>query len=178
MMLFPRMFWKNGLKIARITLWASNYLPSSLTRVTTVKLLIWNDYFTDVALAGEDGKQFEAHKVILATNLDSLHSSLFYNSRGSWWWWWWMRDIKPGQVDLKEQMEGQSTSGQSGQSRHSSRTPLQIPRLKSIKSIWSEWTFKVAAVLHCITNEFKELLAELTFDSSPNQLTEVEVAPH
>ena len=138
MMLFPRMFWKNGLKIARITLWASNYLPSSLTRVTTVKLLIWNDYFTDVTLAGEDGKQFEAHKVILATNLDSLHSSLFYNSRGSWWWWWWwwwwwMRDIKPGQVDLKEQMEGQSTSGQSGQSRHSSRTPLQIPRLKSIK---------------------------------------------
>ena len=88
MMLFPRMFWKNGLKIARIILWASNYLPSSLTRVTTVKLLIWNNYFTDVTLAVEDGKQFEAHKVILATNLDLLHSSPFYNSRGSWWWWW------------------------------------------------------------------------------------------
>ena len=138
--------------------------------MTTVKLLIWNNYFTDVTLAVEDGKQFEAHKVILATNLDLLHSSPFYNSRGSWWWWWTITSDDDGEwgiLSLVKSIWRSKWKGRAHPDKVAKVVILLVLPCKSrawnqSKSIWSEWTFKVAAVLHCITNEFKELLAELT----------------
>ena len=101
---FLRMFWKNGLAFARMTLCISTCLPSSLTRVTSVKSLSSRrlpNVFTAFSLKSFHCRQSFSDilsvkdKVIILTMLADQTQLMI-----SWWFTWHIINIESESVWL------------------------------------------------------------------------------